>query len=141
MPPKVNAVAAAAGSPAEEFSMAASFAALSVGAITLEGVASVETMGFGSRAGAGALADPAPNPAEVAGEALKVEAGAGPCECVDEVAVLVVGCVDAAAKVLGAEVGDSGFAVGATSSTIASKTSSSLSVSFEAEAAIIGCGG
>jgi hypothetical protein len=110
LPPKVNAGAGVA-SLEELFSLeSAIFAGLSGSGITV--------WGFGSRAGAGALAAPDPNPAELA-----------VCPIVGE---RISGWLSATPR--------AAIAGEATSSLI-SKISASLSLSAETETATLGCGG
>jgi len=111
LPPKVNAGAGVA-SLEELFSLeSAIFAGLSGSGITV--------WGFGSRAGAGALAAPDPNPAGLAAE----------CPIVGE---RISGWLSATPR--------AAIAGEATSSLI-SKISASLSLSAETETATLGCGG
>jgi hypothetical protein len=104
-------------------------------------LSSVETLGFGSRAGAGALAALVPNLAEW----LTLGVGARTSGRLTAVSILVSAAAGegAAEMILGAEACAAGFAIGAEaiSSLVISRGSASVSViPAGTEATILGCG-
>jgi hypothetical protein len=135
-PPNVNSGVGAAGASIEELlalfaSAATASTVLSGFGIIVEAWFSVETMGFGSRAGAGALAALPPSPIGAAGwlAAISILGSAFAGE-------------EMAANVLGSEVCAAGLAISCavTSSTVASKGSAADSVSsVGTEATTLGC--